>query len=77
VLIFEIERRSPDTCDLSIYVAFNFRRDRRRWARPLWWLVRRGFPAFIHDVIWNHSLCRLKDLVEEPHQTGGVLLQEP
>lgn len=77
VLIFELERRGPDTCNLSIYVAFNFRRGRHRLARPLWWLVGRIFPAFVHDVIWNHSLCQLKDRVEEQHQTGGILLQEP
>ena len=77
VLIFELEKRGPDTCNLSIYVAFSFRRGRHRWARPLWWLVRRLFPAFVHDVIWNHSLCQLKDRVEEQPQTAGISLQEP
>ena len=23
-----------------------------------------AFPGFVHDVMWNHSLCKLKDLVE-------------
>ena len=59
----------------SIYVAFNFRRGRRPLTRPFWWLVRRLFPAFVHDVIWNHSLCELKDCVEESYGGGGILLE--
>lgn len=76
VLIFELEERRSDTCDLSIYVAFNFPRGQNMFSGPAWWLVRHGFPAFVHDVIWNHSLCRLKDSVEEHHQAGVALLQE-
>jgi flavin-dependent dehydrogenase len=75
VLIFELETPGPDTCSLSIYVAFNFQRGTSTPPHPLWWLVRRLFPAFVHDVIWNHSLCQLKDQVEEPHPTGGMLLE--
>lgn len=74
VLIFEIEGHRPDACDLSIYVAFNFRRGRRPLSRPVWWLVKRLFPAFVHDVIWNHSLCQLKDNVEARHHTDGIRL---
>lgn len=77
VLIFELEEPAADTCDLSIYVAFNFPRGRNALSGLAWWLLRHAFPAFVHDVIWNHSLCRLKDSVEERHQSGGILLQEP
>jgi hypothetical protein len=24
-----------------------------------------SFPAFPHDVAWNHALCKLKDVVED------------
>jgi 2-polyprenyl-6-methoxyphenol hydroxylase-like FAD-dependent oxidoreductase len=75
VLIFELEKLGPDTCGLSIYVAFNFQRGASRLTHPMWWLVRRLFPAFVHDVIWNHSLCQLKDQVEEPHPAGGIHLE--
>ncbi len=68
VLIFEIEQRNEETCALSIYVAFNFARGRRWWTRPFCQFFRRLFPAFVHDVLWNHSLCRLKDLVETDHE---------
>lgn len=76
VLIFELEARGPDTCDLSIYVAFNFPRGRNLITDSAWWLMRHGFPAFVHDVIWNHSLCQLKDCVEARHQSDGILFQE-
>lgn len=64
VLIFEIEKSGPEICTLSIYVAFHFTRGRIRMTRPLWRLFRVLFPAFVHDVIWNHSLCQFKDIVE-------------
>ena len=63
VLIFEIEKLTEEVCALSIYVAFDFARG-NGFSRPLWWLFRRLFPAYVHDVIWNHSLCQLKDIVE-------------
>ena len=64
VLIFEIEKLGEDLCNLSIYVAFNFTRGRTWVTRPFWWLLRVLFPAFMHDVLWNHSLCQFKDIVE-------------
>ncbi|MCW5555357.1 MAG: hypothetical protein KIS67_24745 [Verrucomicrobiae bacterium] len=76
VLIFELETPKPDVCDLSIYVAFNFPRGRNWLTGPAWWLMRHAFPAFVHDVIWNHSLCQLKDFVEARHQNAGVQFQE-
>lgn len=77
VLMFELERAGDQSCDLSIYVAFNFRRGRAGLPAVGWWLLRHAFPAFIHDVIWNHSLCQLKDWVEERHQAGEVVVQDP
>lgn len=76
VLIFELEARGSDACDLSIYVAFNFPRGRNLITGSAWWLMRHGFPAFVHDVIWNHSLCQLKDWVEARHQDEGIRFQD-
>ncbi len=64
LLIFEIEKLGDKLCALSIYVAFNFARGRTWLTRPFWWLFRWLFPAYVHDVLWNHSLCQLKDIVE-------------
>lgn len=72
VLIFEIEKLNEEASALSIYVAFNFARGRTWVTRPPWWLFRRLFPAFVHDVLWNHSLCQLKDIVEANHETGAL-----
>lgn len=64
VLLFEVEQAADEICNLSIYVAFKFERGRTPVTRPLWWLLRRLFPSFVHDVLWNHSLCQLKNLAE-------------
>ncbi|MBI4473079.1 MAG: hypothetical protein HY646_10450 [Acidobacteria bacterium] len=64
VLLFEVAPASEQLCHLSIYVAFNFARGRTAFTRPLWWCFRRLFPAFVHDVLWNHSLCQFKSIAE-------------
>jgi len=68
ILLFEIERFSDELCALSIYVAFNFARGRNWVTRWIWGLFRALFPSFVHDVLWNHSLCQLKDIVEANHE---------
>ncbi len=40
---------------LTIYVGFNFRNK----------LLKNLFPAFMHDVLWNYSLCQIKDVIEK------------
>lgn len=76
VLIFEIETLNEEMGALSIYVAFNFTRGRRWFTRPLWRLLRLLFPAFVHDVIWNHSLCQLKSSVESSGETAESVWQD-
>lgn len=70
VLIFEIEKVAEDICTLSIYLAFDFNRGRTGIARPFWFLFRLLFPAYVHDVIWNHSLCVFKDVVESDYEAA-------
>jgi len=63
LLIFDLAARRPEDHLLTVYVAFNF--PRGRGLRGFWWLCfRKLFPSFLHDVVWNHSLCRMKDVVE-------------
>ncbi|MCL5098024.1 MAG: hypothetical protein M1608_10950, partial [Candidatus Omnitrophica bacterium] len=64
ILIFEIEDDLERVSILSIYVAFDFYRGSVWTTRPLWTAFKCLFPAFVHDVLWNHSLCQLKDGVE-------------
>jgi hypothetical protein len=64
IFVFGIDPIGEDACSLSIYVAFDFPRGTNALPRSFWRLFRLFFPGFVHDVIWNHSLCRLKHLVE-------------
>ncbi|HWI56880.1 MAG TPA: hypothetical protein VNZ22_06620, partial [Bacillota bacterium] len=71
ILVFEIEQLHPDLCALSIYVAFNFRHGSWAGSRLFWWCFRHLFPSFVHDVLWNHSLCQLKDVVSRNSRPRG------
>ena len=64
ILIFEVEQQPKDITLLSIYVAFDFYQGTHFISQAFWLLLKWLFPAFIHDVLWNHSLCQLKDNVE-------------
>lgn len=65
ILIFDISRVKKGVFGLSIYVAFDFARG-KKWAEKIFWfLFRYFFPGFVHDVLWNHSLCQLKDVIEK------------
>ncbi len=64
VLIFEIERLDDRNSMLTIYVAFDFPKGRHVFSFIFWCLFKILFPSYLHDVLWNHSLCKLKDIVE-------------
>ena len=68
MLIFEIEPINEEVCSLSIYVVFNFLRGGNGFSRLFWWLFRLCFPAYMHDVLWNHSLCQMKNIAEADHE---------
>lgn len=61
ILLFDIDalKKGYEVIDgeymLSIYVGFNFPKQ----------LLKHVFPAFMHDVLWNYSLCQLKDVIEQ------------
>ena len=65
MLIFDIEKEKPGVQVLSIYVAFDFARGKKWTERIFWYFFRYFFPGFAHDVLWNHSLCQLKDIIEK------------
>ncbi len=64
VLIFDIKKKREGASVLSIYVAFNLPRGVGFLRRLYWTFFRRLFPGFVHDVLWNHSLCKIKDIAE-------------
>jgi hypothetical protein len=63
ILAFDIDREKGGSL-LTIFVAFNFPTSKSPFKRLAWRLFRLVFPAFLHDVLWNHSLCKIKHLVE-------------
>jgi flavin-dependent dehydrogenase len=65
ILIFDIEKLKPGVSGLSIYVAFDIARGSKWTEKIPWFLFRHFFPGFVHDVLWNHSLCQLKDIIEK------------
>lgn len=64
VLAFDIDRKTPGGGFLTIYVAFDFPHGEGLVKRLGWRLFRSIFPGFVHDVLWNQSLCKFKQLVE-------------
>ena len=64
ILVFAVEGTKQGCFLLSIYVAFNFPRGKDLLDRCRCRLFRAAFPGFVHDVLWTHSLCKLKMLAE-------------
>jgi hypothetical protein len=64
ILVFNLEQRNDRIHVLYIYVAFNFVKGKKLHEKMGMSLLRLFFPGFIHDVLWNHSLCQLKNAVE-------------
>jgi len=73
IFVFDIDRQDSGFCLLSIYVAFDFPRGRGLLKNVVWHLFKLCFPAFPHDVAWNHALCKLKDVVEDEDLSPGQL----
>ncbi len=63
-LVFEIKPTEDGNNRLVIYTSFDFKRGKRIISKIFWWFVRLLFPAFIHDIVWNHALCSIKEVVE-------------
>jgi len=66
-LIFNLAPTKDRNFKLSIYTAFDYKRGKRSASRILWRIVKALFPGFVHDVVWNHALCTIKEEVERKH----------
>jgi flavin-dependent dehydrogenase len=64
ILAFDIDRKRAGGGFLTIYVAFNFPRGKNLLQRVAWRLFKAVFPGFVHEVLWNQALCKLKHLAE-------------
>jgi hypothetical protein len=66
-LIFNVAPTKDGNSRLSIYAAFDFKKGSGVVGRVLWEGARLLFPGFVHDVVWNHALCTIKEEVERKY----------
>jgi hypothetical protein len=66
-LVFNVAPTKDGNSRLSIYTAFDYKRGKGFAGRVLWKGIRMLFPEFVHDVVWNHALCSIKEDVERKH----------
>jgi hypothetical protein len=64
-LVFDIASTNDGNNRLVVYAAFDFKRSVRFPATFLWAIVRRIFPDYAHDVVWNHAVCSIKKAAEQ------------
>lgn len=64
-LIFDIAPTKDGNRRLAVYAAFDYKKGRGIASRAMWRTGRFLFPEFVHDVVWNHALCTIKEDVEE------------
>jgi hypothetical protein len=66
-LIFNVAPTKDGNSRLSIYAGFDYKKGKGFASRVLWKGIRVLFPEFVHDVVWNHALCSIKEGVERKH----------
>ncbi len=63
-LLFDITPTKDGNNRLVIYTAFNFKKGRGIIRQSFWKLFKHLFPAYAHDVVWNHAICCIKAQAE-------------
>ena len=66
-LIFNVAPTTDGNRRLSIYAAFDYKKGKGFASRMMWNGARLLFPEFVHDIVWNHALCTIKEDVERKH----------
>ena len=66
-IIFNVAPTKDGNRRLSIYAAFDYKKGKGFASRMMWKGARLLFPGFVHDVVWNHALCTIKEEVERKH----------
>jgi hypothetical protein len=69
-LIFNVGPAKDGNSRLSIYAAFDYKKGQGFAGRFLWGTAKLLFPEFVHDVVWNHALCTIKEEVERKHASA-------
>jgi len=65
--IFDVAPTRDGNRRLSIYAAFDYKKGKGFARRVIWTAARLLFPGFVHDIVWNHALCTIKEEVERRH----------
>ncbi|MHB2007762.1 MAG: geranylgeranyl reductase family protein [Acidobacteriaceae bacterium] len=63
-LIFNAATTTDGNRRLSIYASFDYKKGKGFASQMMWKCARLLFPEFVHDVVWNHALCTIKEDVE-------------
>jgi hypothetical protein len=66
-LIFNVAPTREGNSRLSVYAAFCYKKGRGLASRMMWKSARLLFPEFVHDAVWNHAMCTIKEDVERKH----------
>jgi hypothetical protein len=66
-LIFNVAPTKDGNRRLAIYTSFQYKKGKGLVSQLLWDGVRLLFPEFVHDIVWNHALCTIKEDVERKH----------
>jgi hypothetical protein len=73
-LIFNVAPTRDGNRRLAIYTSFDYKRGQGIAGLMIWKAVRLLFPEFVHDIVWNHALCTLKEEVERKPAPSDALL---
>jgi flavin-dependent dehydrogenase len=63
-LIFNAAPTKDGNRRLSIYAEFDYKKGKGFASRMMGKVARLLFPEFVHDIVWNHALCTIKENVE-------------
>jgi flavin-dependent dehydrogenase len=66
-LIFNVAPTKDGNRRLAIYTSFEYKRGKGFASQGVWKFARLLFPEFVHDIVWNHALCTIKEEVERKH----------
>jgi len=66
-LIFNVAPTKDGNRRLAVYTSFQYKKGKGIVRQLLWDSVRLLFPEFVHDIVWNHALCTIKEDVERKH----------
>jgi hypothetical protein len=74
-LIFNVAPTKDENRRLAIYTSFEYKKGKGIVSKLIWDGVRLIFPEFVHDIVWNHALCTIKEEVERKHGQPAILRQ--